>query len=80
MMFVVRTADQQWEGIAEDHFDACVQAIKSLKFNAIGVLMEARPVGTHEDDDEAVQYVSGARACRAAGMLCDGPPSDIHGG
>lgn len=77
-MWIVTTAGQQWEGAAEDHFDACVQAIKSLKFDTIGVLMSARPVGTPDDSDDGVMYCSGERACEAAGLLTGVLPQ--HGG
>lgn len=64
MIFRVMTAGLEWEGEANDHFDACVQAIKSLKFDRIGLVMRARIKG----DQKSGKWVSGMRAFEASGL------------
>ena len=72
MKWIVDTADQTWEGEADDAFGACIAAVKSERFNSIGTLMQARPEGVDEDDDDNVFYCSGVKVCEAAGMLYTG--------
>lgn len=69
MKWIVDTCDQTWEGEAEDAFSACVEAVKSTAFQSIGQLMQARPEGVSEDDDNNVFYCSGERVCEASGLL-----------